>query len=153
MNPEIFRNELTAETRELIEKNYEKYGLDIIVTPAELANECAGDSLCEQALEEMLRYAIRYANDVINMKLFIKNKSEYLDDEWAEKLVEIDQARTRLHDTYIDSIKILSRHLHRAERNNTWFKELAPGGEIQRATCGKFAFMLSYWLSVNIRQQ
>jgi hypothetical protein len=153
MNPKFLPDELTPEMVEQIKNKYEKYGLDIIVTPEELAEECAGDELCERALKDMLSYAVRYANDVTDMKLFVKSKNEYSDDEWAKKLSEIDGARTRLHNTYIDSIKILSRHLHKAERNNDWIKALAPNGEIQRAICGKFAFMLSYWLSVNSRQQ
>lgn len=143
---------ISPETAERAIKNYEKYGLDLIITPAELLDECAGDELCERALKEMLTYAVRYMEDVVHMKLFIMKKKEIPDDEWAAELARIDSNRTRLHDTYIDSIKILSRHLHRAERNNDWIKELAPNGEIQRAICGKFAFMLSYWLSVNSRQ-
>ena len=51
-------------------KKYEKYGLDIIITPDELERECEGDPLCERALEDMINYAIRYANDVWSMMQF-----------------------------------------------------------------------------------
>ena len=130
-------------------KKYEKYGLDIIITPEELENECDGDPLCEKALSEMLRYAIRYANDVWAMKLFIEKRKELDTDEWQEQYAKIDRERAQLHDTYIDSIKILSRNMVRAEKNIDWMKKLAPGGQLSRATCGSFAIMLTYWLSVN----
>ncbi len=101
----------------------------------------------------MLTYAIRYAQDVWNMKIFTQQKGSYTEDEWASKLAKIDSDRTQLHNTYIDSIAILSRALVRAERDNSWVRALAPTGTLDRATCGKFAIMLSYWMSVNRRHK
>ena len=132
-------------------KKYEKYGLDIIITPDELEKECDDDPLCEKALTEMLRYAVRYANDVWSMKTFEGKRDELEGPEWREQREKIDRARSQLHDTYIDSIKILSRNMVRAEKNIDWMKKLAPAGELNRATCGNFAIMLTYWLSVNRR--
>jgi hypothetical protein len=133
-------------------KKIEKYGLKISITPAELEAACAGDPHCEQALADMLRYAVRYVSDVWSMKEFVANKEELPDEEWAEKHKKIDSDRTQLHNTYIDSIAILSRAMMRAEKDNSWVRELAPTGTLDRATCGKFAIMLSYWLSVNKRR-
>ena len=128
-----------------------KYGLDIIITPDELEKECDGEPLCEKALTEMLSYAIRYANDVWSMKRFEAKKEEFSAEEWREQHERIDRARSQLHDTYIDSIKILSRNMVRAEKNIDWMKKLALAGELNRATCGNFAIMLTYWISVNRR--
>jgi hypothetical protein len=133
-------------------KKVEQNGLGLPITPDELEKLCAGDPHSEQALEDMLQYALRYALDVWNMKLFTRNRGDFSDSEWAEKLAKIDNDRTQLHNTYIESIGILSRALMRAERDNNWVKALAPTGTLDRATCGKFAIMLSYWLSVNERR-
>jgi hypothetical protein len=130
-------------------KKVEKYGLDIIITPEELETACEGDPLCEQALSEMLTYAIRYASDVWSMKIFASQNTELDTKEWQEQHEKIDRERSQLHDTYLDSIRILSRHMVRAEKNIDWMKKLAPVGQLNRATCGNFAIMLTYWLSVN----
>lgn len=131
----------------------EKYGLDLPITPAELEMQCENEPQCQQALADMLSYALRYAQDVWAMKQFVSEKHKYDDEEWSSKLAKIDSDRTQLHNTYIDSIAILSRALMRAEIDNSWVRKLAPNGSLDRAACGKFAIMLSYWLSVNSRHQ
>ncbi len=130
-------------------KKFEKYGLNIAITPDELERECDGDPLCEKALNEMLTYAIRYANDVWSMKRFAEEQKTLDTDEWQEQHEKIDRERSQLHNTYIDSIKILSRNMVRAEKNIDWMRKLAPAGQLERATCGNFAIMLTYWISVN----
>lgn len=127
----------------------EKYGLDLPITPSELEALCTGDEHCEKALEDMLTYAVRYAADVWSMKELVMNKGSLPEDEWAEKLAKVDRERTQLHNAMIDSVAILSRALLRAEQDNTWVRELAPTGQLERARCGKFAIMLSYWIAVN----
>lgn len=97
----------------------EKYGLDIIITPEELENSCEGDPLCEKALSEMLTYAIRYANDVWSMKIFASKNTDLDTNEWQEQHEKIDRERSQLHDTYLDSIRILSRNMVRAEKTLT----------------------------------
>lgn len=131
------------------EKKIEKNGLSLPIDPSSLKEECAGDERCEKALQEMERYAIAYAIDVWNMKQLVADRSAYDEEEWAEKLAAADDARTRLHDTYIDSIAILSRALINAERDASWVRELMPAGKLDRASCGRFAIMLTYWLAVN----
>jgi hypothetical protein len=131
------------------EKKIEKNGLSLPITPDQLEAECAGDSHCEKALSEMLRYAVSYAMDVWNMKELVSQRSQYDESEWSEKLAKADDARTRLHNTYIDSIAILSRALIKAERDAEWVRHLMPAGTLDRATCGRFAIMLTYWIAVN----
>lgn len=97
----------------------------------------------------MFRYAIRYASDVWAMKLFAEQQKNLDTKEWQEQYEKIDRERSQLHNTYMDSIKILSRNMVRAEKNIDWMKKLAPAGQLERATCGKFAIMLTYLLSVN----
>ena len=132
-------------------RKYEKYGLDMIITPDELENECDGDPLCEKALTEMINYAIRYANDVWSMKLYTKTQNDHSAEEWREQHGAIDRSRSQLHNTYMDSIKILSRNMVRFEKNIDWMQKLAPAGLLNRAACGNFAIMLTYWISVNRR--
>ena len=132
-------------------KKVETYGLDLPITPAELEKLCDGNQNCERALQSMLQYALRYNYDVWTMKKFVADKASYADEEWAAELTRIDQQRTQLHNTYIDSIKILSRALNNDGRSIEWVKKLAPDGTLNRAACGKFAIMLSYWTSVNGR--
>lgn len=127
----------------------EKYGLDLPVTLTELEEECADNKNCEQALSDMVTYAIRYACDVWAMKELVANKKQYDAAEWSELLAKADTDRTQLHNTFIDSIRILARALHQAERDNEWVRTLAPAGPLERAACGKFAIMLTYWISVN----
>lgn len=122
--------------------------LDLPITFAELKEECSGDPLCEQALDGLVEYAIRYSNDVWNMSEALRNRKNYTDEEWKEIFPQMDDARSRLHDTLIDSIKILSRHLNNAERNTSWMKTLMPAGKVERAACGKFAIMLTYSMYV-----
>ncbi len=130
-------------------RTVEKYGLLLPITPHELEDECEGDPLCEGALEDMLTYAIRYANDVWDMKLFEEKQSELSREDWQEQHENIDRNRSQLHNTYMDSIKILSRNMAKAEKNIDWMRALAPVGQLERATCGRFAIMLTYWISVN----
>lgn len=122
--------------------------LDLPITYGELEALCAGDDFCERALEQFKNYAIRYSNDVWKMNEALKNRAIYTDEEWREIFPQMDNERTRLHNTLIDSIKILSRKLNDAERDNSWMRALAPAGQVERATCGKFAIMLTYSMYV-----
>ncbi|MFT7507323.1 MAG: hypothetical protein ACI92I_000466 [Acidimicrobiales bacterium] len=123
--------------------------LDLPITEEELNERCEGDTNCETALEALLEYSTRYAADVWNMKQLLTQRSEYSDEEWKELFARADDDRTRLHNTLIDSIGILSRALTKAGEDNQWVKELAPNGKLERARCGKFAIMLCYSKYVN----
>jgi hypothetical protein len=141
--------EIPASFKEHQKKTYEKYGFDIIITPEELEDECNGNSLCERALTDMLQYAIRYALDVWKMKELLSRQNEFEAEEWRVIHEKVDRERSQLHNTYIDSINILSRQLVKNDKNIDWVKKLYSGTEVNRAACGKFAIMITYWLSVN----
>lgn len=131
---------------------YESKDFSLPISLEELEESCIGDELCEKALSEMVRYCIEYSQDVWAMKLLARDSRTMLPDEFAEKLAEADNNRTRLHNATIDSIAILSRALIAAEKDADWVRSLAPTGKLERAACGKFAIMLTYYIAVNSRK-
>ena len=93
----------------------------------------------------MLSYASSYVQDVWRWQALMTNKNEFTDQQvWREEYEKIDGNRKHSHDTYIDSISILSRNMYKRGIDNSWINELAPMGSIERVRCGKFAIMLMY---------
>jgi len=123
--------------------------LNLPITEEQLREQCEGIDLCERALESMLGYSIRYANDVWEMKKLIAEKANYTETQWAELFDKADSDRSRLHNTLIDSIAILSRQMNENELDIQWVKKLAPAGKLERVSCGRFAIMLTYSKYVN----
>jgi len=64
-------------------------------------------------------------------------------------LAKAEDDRTRLHNTYIESVAILSRAMNNADMDTTWVTELMSGGKLNRAACGNFGIMLTYSRYVN----
>ncbi|MFT5849948.1 MAG: hypothetical protein ACI9H6_000776 [Patiriisocius sp.] len=148
--PNSVSPEFIADAQKKIEKGLI---LDLPITEEELLERCEGDSNCEKALDSFVEYSIRYAADVWDMKQLLMQRSEYSDEEWGELFARSDDERTRLHNTLIDSVAILSRAMMNAGEDNSWVKELAPAGKLERARCGKFAIMLTYSKYVNSIQE
>lgn len=136
---------LLENTREKIESGK----LNAPISLDELHELVAGEPRAEQALNDLLVYASRYASDVWAMKELLSHRNEYPPEEWKEQYDQSDKDRTRLHDTLMDSIAILSRALLAADRDNSWIKQLAPAGKLERPACGSFAIMLTYMQYVN----
>ena len=115
----------------------------------DLAEMCEENPMTRKALSEMERYAAAYMTDVWDMKLLYSKKSEYEESEWADMLAKAEDDRTRLHNTYIESVAILSRAMNNADMDTTWVTELMSGGKLNRAACGNFGIMLTYSRYVN----
>ena len=100
-------SEALEHTRSKIEKSNRELSDMMPIEYQELVEMCEGDPMTEKAFSEMMRYAAAYMEDVWNMKQLYANKKQYEDQDWAELLAKSDSDRTRLHDTYIESIGIL----------------------------------------------
>lgn len=133
-------------TIESVERNI---NAEMPVSYAELEEMCSEDPITHKAFTEMVRYAHEYISDVWNMREIVKNRSQYTEDEWKELFAQADDKRTRLHDTFIDSIAILVRRMGTVELDNEWVRELMPSGKLERSACGKFGIMLVYSKYVN----
>lgn len=141
---------LKPETEEYVYNTVEKrINMEMPISFTELENICEENELTQKAFSEMMRYAQAYIADVWDMKELLQKRDEYSPEEWRELHERADDARTRLHNTFIDSIAILSRTLNKYELPTDWVKKLAPLGKLDRATCGKFAIMLVYSKYVN----
>ena len=131
------------ETVREIVKSHEKdfEGLEPVISETILRDICEGDPDLEPLLESMLEYSVRYAVDVWHMQKFIHEGGF---DEDPEEFKRIDDMRTRLHTTLVDSIGILSRALAKKEKNNEWVRDLTQGVGLDRAACGAFALLITY---------
>ncbi len=134
-------SELPQEAVAEMARNFE--GLHPVISEDELKTLCENNSDLESLLKNMLEYFQRYAVDVWNMQKFI-NDGGLDTDEGPEEYRRIDDARTQLHNTLVDSIGILSRSLGKAGKNNEWVRELTNGASLNRASCGAFALLLVY---------
>jgi len=135
---------------EKFEKKYE--GMEPHITEEELREECADYPELLPLLDEMVEYASRYVLDVWKMEALLRKQKEFTSaEEWKEAWSKVDGDRSRLHDTFIDSIAILSRNMNQRELNTDWVKELAPTGKLERARCGKFGIMLMFRRYINFK--
>lgn len=143
---------ITNETIDYAAKKVEQDMSETIpITYSELQSKCESDPTVYALFEEMISYAQAYVQDVWNMRELVKNKAQYSEEEWAEMFAKADSDRTRLHNTYIDSIAILVRNMGKNDLDNSWVRDLMPTGKLDRAACGKFAIMLVYSRYVNSR--
>ena len=110
-------------------------------TPEELRELCSGNETLTNLLNDMFKYCVRYAQDVWEMNELLKKGINGNED--AEKLKEIDQKRTILHNAAIDSINIFSRALQKFGKDNSWVKEIASS----RASYGAFAIGIAFMLA------
>lgn len=134
---------LPVEAVKQMEKDLE--GIRPVITVRQLTELCAGDEVLTKLAQDFINYSMRYAQDVWNMQKFI-NSSGLSTEEDIEKFKEIDDARTRLHNTLVESIGILSRALGNSERDNEWVRPLlnSDGQGLSRAACGSLALLLVY---------
>ncbi len=115
------------------------------ISEGELKEICLENEKLTELLEQMLDYASRYVRDVWEMQSLLERQGDYTDqNEWAELYAEADDKRGQLHDTYVDSIAILSRNMAKAGLDIEWVRELAPTGTLERSSCGRFAIMLMF---------
>lgn len=142
--------QITNETIDYATKKVEQeISEEMPISYTELQSVCESEPSIYPLFKEMVGYAQAYVQDVWNMRELIKNKSEYTEEEWAELFAKADSDRTRLHDTYIDSIAILVRNMGEYNLDNDWARALMPAGKLDRAACGRFAIMLVYSRYVN----
>lgn len=97
-----------------------------------LKRECEGDPDLKELFEDMIRYCARYTKDVCDMEV---NKPELIA---KGELATADDARTRLHNTTVDSINILARQMSLRGKNSKWVEDLTD-----RTKYGKFAIVLT----------
>lgn len=138
---------LPREAFEEMAKEFE--GHKPVISNRELLRLCSNSENLVKLYEDMMNYAVRYAEDVWSMHLFISTGQ--LDTEkGAKAFSEMDDARTRLHNTLVDSIAILSRNLAKEGVNNEWVRELTSNGtQLERASCGRFALQLVFDLNLD----
>jgi len=142
----MFEPRLPQEALLQMKEDFE--GLKPVISENELKELCAGDEVLERLLESFLSYSIRYAQDVWSMHIFL-NEGKLDTDEGAAEYAALDEGRTRLHNTLIDSIAILSRALVKVEKDNEWVRQLTNGATLERASCGAFALLLVYQRSID----
>lgn len=120
--------------------SYEEFPIEI--TEERLEELCHGSEQLEGLKDELMSYCCRYMTDVLKMQ---EQLMQGIDDEdAAEKYKEQDDARTRLHNTVIDSFNILSRALAKEGRDNSWMAPLVHTGGDIRAGYKRLALLLAY---------
>ena len=87
-------------------------------------------------VNELILYAIRYAQIRVEWLLSDKNKR-----------IEIDNSRTQSHNVFIDSCNILSRQMEKLSEDNSWRQLLGN----DRKTIGDFACYIHFELSIKAR--
>ena len=128
---------------EKFEKKFE--GIEPPITEAELRAECEAYPELVRLIDDMLDYSARYVEDVWKMDAMIQRRDEYTStEEWQQAWSKVDGDRSRLHNTLIDSIAILSRNMNERELDIEWVRALAPAGTLERSYCGRFAIMLMF---------
>lgn len=90
----------------------------------------------KELVNELILYAIRYAQIRVEWMLSDKNKR-----------IEMDSIRTQSHNVFIDSCNILSRHMEKLSEDNSWRQLLGN----DRKTIGDFACYIHFELSVKAR--
>ena len=127
---------------EKFEKKFEN--IEPPISEAQLREECADYPELTQLIDDMLDYAARYVEDVWKMEAMLKTQSEYSTEDWKEAWSKVDGDRSRLHNTLIDSIGILSRNMAQRDLDIDWVRDLAPTGTLERSYCGRFGIMLMF---------
>ena len=90
----------------------------------------------KELVDELVEYAVRYAEIRVSW-LLASNEAR----------LEMDDARTRAHDAFIDACNILSRNMQSAGEDNSWRVNL---GNV-RKTIGDFACLLHCILGIQAR--
>ncbi len=106
-----------------------------------IKKECEGDEDLLMLYTEMIDHCGRYLEDVC---LLAELDIQIEEDNSRELRVErasIDEARKRLHDSTMDSIKILARNMQKRNKDVSWAKDFNPNDRSQYA---RFAITACY---------
>lgn len=108
-------------------------------TEDQMRELCEGDETLEALLDEMIEYMHRYTVDVCEW-----NKMDRMvgtKDYDPREFVKLDTQRTILHDAMIDSVRIFSRNLAKAGKDNSWVESIDSKGRVGYAA---FALKCTY---------
>lgn len=108
-------------------------------TEGQMREMCEGNENLESLLEDMIEYMHRYTIDVCEWEKMdrIVGTKDYDPKEFAK----LDAQRTILHEAMIDSVRIFSRNLAKAGKDNTWVESIDSKG---RAGYASFALKCTY---------
>lgn len=121
---------LSAELRELPPQPH--------VTLEQLEALAQGNPELMELFEEMAEYFFRYYEDVAAYQETI---AQGITDENRLAFQEQDKARTRLHNTMIDSVRIFARALQKAGKDISWIANLEKSG---RTAYANFALLIAH---------
>jgi len=103
-----------------------------------IEQDCAGSDQLKEYFETVKNYCYQYTDVVLQFnQLFEDNANGKITaEEYKSNYKNIDEMRSRIHNSTIDSFNILSRLMAKNGKNNDWIKPLAQGG---RVAYGNFA--------------
>lgn len=134
-------NQFTPDSLEGFEKMEQDLGRDLKFGPdvETLEGLCEDNETLKQLLNDMLDYSYRYVEDVFKMEAM--TQKGIVGKDQAQDFAKVDQERTKLHNTMIDSVNIFSRALAREGKDNSWINPIYDGG---RATYATFALVTTF---------
>ncbi|GEM_PF-1345464 len=141
MNPESFPGEHPNMYKSLEENLGNSEVLKSSFSIEDIKKSCTGDEDLMFLYSEMMDCCGRYLEDVCKLaQLDVKIKEEN-SRELAEERAGADEARRLLHDSTMDSIKILVRNMKQRGKDVDWAKKFNANDRSQYAS---FAIMASF---------
>lgn len=94
-----------------------------------LAELCGDSEVLKELFEDMVKYFYRYTYDVCAQESL---KKEGIPEN-LERIREMDDPRSILHDAMIDSVRIFARALRKENKDTSWFDPIDSGGRAKYA--------------------
>jgi benzoyl-CoA reductase/2-hydroxyglutaryl-CoA dehydratase subunit BcrC/BadD/HgdB len=133
---------MTLESSELLNGRLERMqqGNREIANPyvslKDLEEACLGNEILEELLRDTIEYCMRYAETVCRFEQIVLQSTER---DVANDRAELAVVRTRVHDTTIESIKLLARTLRKSGKDSSWITKL-----VDRPAFTKFAVLTAF---------
>ena len=99
----------------------------------EVENSCRDNEVLSELYEEMLNYFYRYTETVCQYDEILSQ--DLSDADVNARFQTLEEERTTIHNTTMDSVNILARNMGRLGQNNSWLQKVGES----RADYGKLA--------------
>ncbi|HVU06798.1 MAG TPA: hypothetical protein VHE10_03375 [Candidatus Paceibacterota bacterium] len=110
----------------------------IIAPLEEIKSECEGNEILTELFENMIDFALRYAESVCRWQRMAVETPDEFDAIGTRQAIE-DTRRT-VHNAFIEHVNILSRTLVRQGRKAEWRGRVGH----DRAALGRFAIVIAF---------
>ncbi|MBX4199944.1 DUF3232 domain-containing protein [Candidatus Parcubacteria bacterium] len=107
---------------------------------------CGDDEELKELLDEMFEYFYRYTQDVCLQESEI---AKGITRENVDEINRMDEMRTRLHNSMIDSVKIFARNLQKKGKSVEWLTSIDNRG---RAGYARLALLTTFLDIINRSQ-